>query len=689
MQGGWMLKVMACLGISLGVGLGLGSAQAQDSRPEREPTFPTTCEVVRATLSSSPDGPSGLTTAEAQNNASKADTARIEKAITKCAGSGNAVELALGTTGQNAFLVNPLKLPKGTSLIIDGGVTVYASRNAEFYQNPKNPDIKCSSLRKGDQNDGCLPVISLSSQTGVYGYGVIDGQGDKPIIQGSKISNTSWWGLESNKDCPGIPAAQCLQEAPILIMGPEPQQPLLDQITLYKITLRNPPFHNVLVGATNLTAWGVKVQAPWTIGNTAGFVIHGNDILIREATISAGDQDIVVEPSGPATTNVTIRDTTVYSRGGVNVASLYTDGVDHILIENFNMTGDLPSVVGTTVNGVPESVLKQQYNLKSYGQALPNAASLYGLQITTLFGEDNGKPFKRAVRNVMFDKVCLQDVQNAIYIGQAEGQSGSGSSSFPTIEGVTFRNIHVLKPTAQFPALSKGIPTGGPGSYLLTLVADPPHFSNHLTLDNVVIDDISLGKTSLSGGAAIGNVLTTKRVLYPPSLNQLDRETAPPGWSTAKTNAYDPPRTPLTVPVPAHGCPDGLWPFLTGELFVSADVTSVGSATNLTTATAAAGADIVLNAVLQPAMTETTDFRPKGYGADPGLVAVGSPRLTNSVTFYDNGRKIGTGMLGANGTLATFRVRGIARGLHRFTAYYPPDAIYKGYRFGSAVVTVR
>jgi polygalacturonase len=53
------------------------------------------------------------------------------------------VELALGRDhSYNAFLFDPITVPSGLSLIVDGGVTVYASRDPQKYQDPTTyPDI--------------------------------------------------------------------------------------------------------------------------------------------------------------------------------------------------------------------------------------------------------------------------------------------------------------------------------------------------------------------------------------------------------------------------------------------------------------------------------------------------------------------------------------------------------------------
>ncbi len=88
-------------------------------------------------------------------------------------------------------------------------------------------------------------------------------------------------------------------------------------------------------------------------------------------------------------------------------------------------------------------------------------------------------------------------------------------------------------------------------------------------------------------------------------------------------------------------------------------------------------------------MSQTTQFMPDSYNADPGLLAVGSPPLTNRVIFYEDSRAIGFGTLKANRTLATFVVENVQPGTHTYTAEYPADRFYDTLRFGSVVVQAR
>ena len=97
---------------------------AQDTRHVVEPTIPPVCTVLPAALHATANQ-----LAEADEN--KLDTARIQKALDAC-GAGKAVELK-PAGASNAFLSGPLELRDGVTLLLDKGVTLYASRNPKDF----------------------------------------------------------------------------------------------------------------------------------------------------------------------------------------------------------------------------------------------------------------------------------------------------------------------------------------------------------------------------------------------------------------------------------------------------------------------------------------------------------------------------------------------------------------------------
>src|ERR1039458_5238612 len=137
--GGWMMFLSSgcvragvrqvCGLLVCGVVAMASGAWAQDTRVVTEPKIPATCVKLEAKIASVGD-----TLKEADE--ASADTARIQAAIDGFAATckpGQAVELAAGAKGANAFLSGPFELKEGVTLLVDKGVTLFASRNPADY----------------------------------------------------------------------------------------------------------------------------------------------------------------------------------------------------------------------------------------------------------------------------------------------------------------------------------------------------------------------------------------------------------------------------------------------------------------------------------------------------------------------------------------------------------------------------
>jgi polygalacturonase len=681
------------------LGLTAATLSAQDSRPLTEPVFPATCVVLHAPLRSNADGPAiGPTVAE-QDAESKAETAMVTQSWQGCGAKHQAVELALGAdSSYSAFLLNPLELPPGVSLIIDGGVTVFASRDPQNYQDLTTlPDVVCGDFGPGTTYKvdlGCRAFLTLNADSGVYGYGVIDGQGDKVLLGGPHANVLTWWKLTTDKNTcdPTSKNPDCEQASPELISGgniPGPNSPTNNNnLILYKITIRNPPFHTVKLGGTNVTVWGVKVQAPWNIPNTDGFDIHASNVTVYDTTVANGDQEIAFGSSDGPSTNITVDHFNGYSKGGITILGSGF-ATSNLLVQNVNITGDLPSVVNHSVNGMTESEMAQKYGLMSYGQALPNATNdLKALQMSDS-SQKNPTKSGSQISAATFQSICIQDIVKPIEL------AFTSADNYPTVKDVVFKDIHVLAPTSQFPEMNKGIPTTNPGSYEISFVTGPPQYINQFTLDNVVFDERPTGGTPpLASIDAEGNEITTATNVYPPILNLLKQAYSSSGPVTLHgptTRILNDNKYAATTSVSsaslAYACPAGPMPFTIGDLYVSlgSDL-ATGASTNLQSASVMAGGSVTLNAVVQPIMSQTTNYIKGSYGATPGLLAVGSPALTNPVTFYEGTMAVGVGTLSANGTLASTVVKNISAGTHTYTAVYSADTFYANLNFGSVTV---
>ncbi|MDE1938970.1 MAG: glycoside hydrolase [Alphaproteobacteria bacterium] len=297
------------------------TVMAQDMRSVVEPVIPKSCTILSAELTAAnnrlPDS------AE-----SRLDTARVQSALDHCT-PGEAVELK-SDGASNAFLSGPLNLRSGVTLLVDRGVTLYASRNPRLYD--KTPG-SCGTMSA--QGHGCLPLISVTDakNAAVMGDGTVDGQGDATVIGHS----FTWWQLAM-----AAHHAHLLQSCPRLIIADH-----ADGFTLYKITLHNSGnFHVVVQNTDGFTAWGIHIQSPTTRGllalNTDG-IDPGNstNLTVAHSWIDSGDDNIAIKTN---VTHMSVLDNHFYEGHGMSIGSETYSGDSYLLVDGLTEDG--------TTNGI-------------------------------------------------------------------------------------------------------------------------------------------------------------------------------------------------------------------------------------------------------------------------------------------------------------------------------------------------
>jgi polygalacturonase len=353
---------------------------AQDTRTVTEPKLPPACASLDAQLNTS-----GHSLAAEDEN--KLDTARIQKGLDTCTKGHGVVLRTHGAA--NAFLSGPLELREGITLIVDKGVTLFASRDAAAFETSPG---SCGVL--SETRGGCKPLISAKhiSGAGVMGDGTIDGRGEEQILG----KDLTWWGLAAQAGKTGH--QQCFR----LIVTDT-----ADNFTLYRITLKNSPnFHVVYNHGDGFTVWGLKIDTPQRNAPNTDGVDPGDgakNITITHSYIRAGDDNIAIKGGTGGLTNMTVSHNHFYWGHGMSIGSETNGGVSQVRV--FDLSLDGPD------NGI---------RIKSNG-------SRGGL-----------------VHDVVYDDVCIRNSRNPITLDTAYSAAGTlKGNSPPSMRDVTLHHVRV------------------------------------------------------------------------------------------------------------------------------------------------------------------------------------------------------------------------------------------------------
>jgi polygalacturonase len=372
----WPLAVVLALVVAP------GAARAQDARTVVEPRVPRVCATLTAQLAA-PHG------AIAAADETKLDTSRVQAALDRC-GPGKAVALAAdGERG--AFLSGPLEIPKGVTLLVNAGATLYGSRDPRLYDTSAG---RCGTV--DDNGRGCKPLIHVgAADAAVMGDGAIDARGGATLL----AARVSWWDLaqeakvkNAHQNCPRIIVAE-----------------RADNFILYRITLRNSPNFHVIVSRTNgFTAWGVRIDSPRTSRNTDGIdPSSSTNVSILYCFIRVGDDNVAIKAgaAGPAS-HITVAHSHFYSGHGMSIGSETNGGVDAVEVRDLSIDG------------------------ADNGLRIKSAADRGGL-----------------VHHVTYTDVCIRDVKHPIVIDPF--YSPEPGTLVPTFEDILLKNVRVLTPGAM------------------------------------------------------------------------------------------------------------------------------------------------------------------------------------------------------------------------------------------------
>ena len=287
---------------------------AQDARQVHEPVVPAICSELNANLD--------LQQVDQQSEAAP-DTARLQAALDQCQ-QGKAVRLN-GRGTKTYFLSGAIRVKPGVSLLVTEGVTLAASR---FSQDFDKGDGRCGTTDQ--RGRACFPFIDItqSAHAGIFGGGIIDGQGGKKVIG----LDESWWQIARRAQ-----RENSHQNVPRLI-----EISNSNDMAMYQIWLKNSPnFHVTLTHVDGFTAWGVHIDTPADARNTDGIdPVSSRNITITKSFIRTGDDNVAIKGgnSGPST-QISVTESYFYSGHGMSIGSETNAGVSHVLVQHLVMDG--------------------------------------------------------------------------------------------------------------------------------------------------------------------------------------------------------------------------------------------------------------------------------------------------------------------------------------------------------------
>jgi len=437
-----------------------------DTRTVTQPVYPPVCTVLTAAqILTSP-------------NESLPDTTRVQSALNACP-SGQAVEFSADTTGTyNAFIIAPITLPAGVTMLVDPEVTILGSI--------KYADYTCVSSQSW-----CNPLINIAPNTypspgsAIMGLGVIDGRGGTTLTD----KGESWWKTGSDT------------RPRLVYLGNRATGAFSDNFTAYQITLKNSPKFHLSGWGNDWTVWGIRIYAPPDSPNTDGIDPSGSsNVTIVHNWISDGDDHISPKGDTAHLANLTIAYNNLYSGHGISVGSETYTGLNNMYVHDINIDNGFG---GTSFNSL---------RIKS--------------------GATEGGE----VYDVLYKNICINNGGDTIVIDPYY-KSGTGTL-YPNFHDITFQNLHQLIHSSSYKPTIAGYNTSGV-VYPTTVTMDNVIFDGAIANDVQAPKSFNNAQFTLGPGPVTWvNFLTTAAATasnYITVTNNISNSNAPLDCSNAFT----------------------------------------------------------------------------------------------------------------------------------------------------------
>ena len=346
------------------------------------PRYPTICKILYANLT-----PINGSLPEQSVERHYRDNARIEKAMDGCP-AGQSVVLHSSKNGRSLFLIGPMRLRAGITLVVEAGTALWGSRD------PRDYDVAPGSCGiVGAKGAGCKPLLLAEDapHAAIMGSGVIDARGGAKLLG----QHETWWELAHRAK-----VEDQTQAVPRLLVVRRS-----NDFTLFQITLRNSPNCHVTTEAVDgFTAWGLKLDTPKWARNTDGIDPQAGttNVSVVDSYLRTGDDNMSPKSSGAgAVTHVTVRNVHFYNGHGFGIGSQVSGGISAVRVD------------GLTIDGADNGI------------RIKSDRSRGGL-----------------VEDVRFENVCMRGVTNPIVLTPM--YTTFEGTKLPLYKGVLLRNVHSL-----------------------------------------------------------------------------------------------------------------------------------------------------------------------------------------------------------------------------------------------------
>jgi len=395
------------------------------------------------------------------------DTERVQAALNEC--KGRAVKL-IANGENNAFITSHIEVDS-VVLWVDEGVWLYASRQADLYQETGN----CGKIGLTDST-ACMDFIQVRGlRPGIVGRGHIDGQGGEPLVG----QDYSWWQMSGAlRDINGSIGNPQLINLERGVQG----------FVLHGVHLHDAAKFHVKITATppegeedcttpgaGYTIWGVTILTPRKLYNSQGILMTPhfarNTDGIDPGTTNVATCGLI------ACNTVSTSDDQIAIKGGHLVKDL-------IIAHNHFGTGHGLSIGSETYGQIvneDREVERGIQNILAYDITIDADSRSVGYDATD--ADFNGIRIKSDISrggwvdNIVYRDICLRDQNNPLLISTAYNPLFAGElyPEFMRVELHDVRHVTCMntKPLVVDIEGHSRVRRAGP-----------------ITLDNVVIDNI-------------------------------------------------------------------------------------------------------------------------------------------------------------------------------------------------------